>query len=186
MPDSHDFTLPLLVVLHMAMGIAMAGITLATGNISLKLAPLGEGVNFLAVANFVNALAAGIAPLLGGPIIDFFLDRQLSWTLNWSGPEGTIAFETLNLQQWDFLFLFSFLLGLYALHRLTLVREVGEVHERIVLLELVSAFGRELREFSTVATMRNFIEVAGVTQRRNPQSKAGNSSENGDDSATVV
>lgn len=166
LPDKHEFTLPLLVLLHICMGIAMAGITLATGNISLKLAPAGEGVNYLAVSNFVIAIAAGIAPLLGGPIVDFFVDRQLSWTLNWISPDGVFSLETINLQQWDFLFLMSFLLGLYALHRLTMIREVGEVSERMVLVELVSAFGRELREFSTVASIRNVISVAGVTRLR--------------------
>jgi MFS family permease len=166
LPELHVLTLPLLVLLHILMGVAMAGITLAMGNISLKLAPLGEGTNYLAAASFVTALAAGIAPMLSGPLVDFFVARRLSWTLTWTGPEGSFIIETLNLQQWDFLFMLSGLLGLYALHRLSMVREVGEIEEKMVLLELVSAFGREVRDFSTVATLRNFVVGAGVTFRR--------------------
>ena len=48
MPEKHVLTFPLLVALHVLMGVAMAGITLATGNIGLKLAPSGEGTSYLA------------------------------------------------------------------------------------------------------------------------------------------
>jgi len=44
------------------MGVAMAGVTLASGNIGLKLAPKGEATVYLASSNLVNSIAAGIAP----------------------------------------------------------------------------------------------------------------------------
>jgi len=161
LPDQHRFTLPLLIVLHALMGVAMAGITLATGNISLKLAPRGQGTSYLAATNFVSALAAGLAPLCSGHLVDFFVNRELSWTLRWTGPGRDYVLQTLNLRQWDFIFVLSFVAGLYALHRLTLVREVGEVEEKVVLHELVSAIGRELRDFSTVSGVRNIVTLTG-------------------------
>jgi hypothetical protein len=39
LPEKHFFTIPLLVAIHIFMGISMAGVTLASGNIGLKLAP---------------------------------------------------------------------------------------------------------------------------------------------------
>ncbi len=161
LPEPHPFTLPLLVVLHALMGVAMAGITLATGNISLKLAPRGQGTSYLAATNFVSALAAGLAPLCSGHLADFFVDRELSWTLRWTGPGRDYVFQTMNLRQWDFLFVLSFVAGLYALHRLAFVQEVGEVEEKVVLHELVSAIGRELRDFSTVSGFRNIVSMTG-------------------------
>ncbi len=168
MPDKHVLTFPLLVVLHILMGIAMAGITLAIGNIGLKLAPSGEGTGYLATTNFVSALAAGLAPIFSGRLVDFFVDRQIAWTIEYSGPGGISTIELINFQQWDFLFFFSFVIGLYAVHRLSMVTEAGEVEEKVVVVELFSALGRELREFSTVGTIRNVANlVPPKAERRN-------------------
>lgn len=166
MPDKHVLTFPLLVVLHVLMGVAMAGITLATGNIGLKLAPSGEGTSYLATTNFVSALAAGIAPMLSGRLVDFFVERELTWTIQYVGPQSVADIELINFQQWDFLFFISFVIGLYAVHRLSMITETGEVEEKVVVVELFSALGRELREFSTVGTIRNVVSLVPLRERR--------------------
>ena len=107
----------------------------------------------------MSALAAGVAPLLSGRLIDFFVARELTWTINYTSPKGVSAVELINFQEWDFLFFISFVIGLYAVHRLSMVIEKGEVEERIVIMELFSALGRELREFSTVGTIRNVVNL---------------------------
>ncbi|MGA7306550.1 MAG: MFS transporter [Rhodothermales bacterium] len=168
MPEKHFLTFPLLVTLHVLMGIAMAGITLATGNIGLKLAPKGEGISYLASINVFNALAAGLAPLFSGGLVDFFVTRRLSWTIQYASPTGQTTIDLLNFQQWDFLFFLSFVIGLYAVHRLSMVVEQGEVEEKVVVSELVAAFGRELREFSTVATIRNVANLVPLRSDRRP------------------
>lgn len=164
LPAKHAFTFPLLILLHVLMGVAMAGITLATGNISLKLAPKGQATNYLAVSNFVIAVAAGLAPLVGGFLADFFVDQELAWAVTWISGGAEVSGEVLSLRQWDFVFLISFLFGLYSLHRLSFVREEGTVEESVVLHELVSAIGRELREFSTVAAVRNLTPIVRLTR----------------------
>jgi MFS family permease len=158
-PDKHVLTLPLLIVLHVIMGVAMAGITLALGNIGLKLAPKDQGISYLASMNFVSAIAAGLAPIISGRLVDFFVERQLSWTIAYTSPRGVSSIELVNFQQWDFLFFVSLVVGLYGVHRLSLVVERGEVEERVVLVELVSALGREVRDFSTVAAIRNVLNI---------------------------
>jgi len=171
LPDKHFLTFPLLVTLHLFMGIAMAGITLATGNIGLKLAPRGQGISYLASINVVNAMAAGFAPIIAGGLVDFFVERQLSWTIQYAGPSGKTAIDLINFQQWDFLFFLSFVVGLYAIHRLSMVVEAGEVEERVVVSELVAAFGRELREFSTVGTIRNVVNLVPLRSNRSERDK---------------
>jgi MFS family permease len=42
MPEKYVLTFPLLVAIHIFMGISTAGVTLASGNIGLKLAPKGQ------------------------------------------------------------------------------------------------------------------------------------------------
>ncbi|PIS26917.1 MAG: MFS transporter [bacterium (Candidatus Stahlbacteria) CG08_land_8_20_14_0_20_40_26] len=158
LPGKYILTIPLLVVIHIFMGISTAGVTLASGNIGLKLAPKGQATAYLATNSLVNSLAAGIAPVLGGKFADFFAGRELSWVLKWTSPGGGLTFQTLNLQQWDFFFVFAFLIGLYSIHRLAMVKEVGEVKEKIVLQELVSEIRKEMRNLSTAGGLRQVIQ----------------------------
>lgn len=155
LPEKHALTIPLLVVIHLFLGISTAGVTLSSGNIGLKLAPKGQATAYLAATSFVTSLSAGIAPILGGLFANFFASRELSWTLAWKSPGGELLFQTLNLEHWDFLFFFAFLLGLYSLHRLSLVREIGEVEEKVILQELFSVVGRELKDISTAFGLRD-------------------------------
>jgi MFS family permease len=145
LPDKHALTIPLLVAIHALMGISTAGVTLASANIALKLAPKGEATPYLAAGNLVNSLAAGIAPMLGGKFVDFFAARQLSWTLTWTSPGRELTFHTLDFKHWDFFFALAFLIGLYSIHRLSAVREVGEVKEEVVFQELASEIRKEFR-----------------------------------------
>ncbi|MCC7566258.1 MAG: MFS transporter [Methanomicrobiaceae archaeon] len=158
LPDVYILTIPLLIAIHIVMGISLAGVSLASGNISLRLAPQGQATSYLGATTFVNSLAAGIAPILGGIFVDFFVERELIWTLVYRSPEQQLAFVTLDLQQWDFFFFIAFLIGLYSLHRLALVREEGEAKERIVVDELFAEVKREMRNFSPAGGLREMVK----------------------------
>ncbi|MBF0333817.1 MAG: MFS transporter [Alphaproteobacteria bacterium] len=153
-PQRHALTVPLLFLIHIAMGTASAGITLASGNICLKLAPQGRATAFLATSSMVNSLAAGIAPIIGGIFADDFVARELALVIRWASSGETGEFLTLRFRHWDFFFAFAALLGIYALHRLTLVREEGQPHEKILLQELMMDARRTMRNLSPVAGLR--------------------------------
>ncbi len=157
MPEKHLLTIPLLIAIHIFMGISTAGVTLASGNIGLKLAPKGEATAYLAANNLVNSLAAGVAPVLGGTFADFFAECQLSLVFKWTSPGKELVFQTINFQHWDFFFLFAFLIGLYCIHRLTKVKEIGEVEEEIVVRELITQVRRNMRNLSTVGGLRQMV-----------------------------
>ncbi len=158
LPDVYVLTMPLLIVIHIVMGISLAGVSLASGNISLKMAPQGQATSYLAASTFTNSIAAGIAPILGGLTIDFFAERELIWTLVWKDPVRELAFVTLDLQQWDFFFFFAFLIGLYSLHRLSMVGEEGEAKEQVIVEELVSEVRRDMRNFSPAGGLRDLVK----------------------------
>ncbi|KPK77799.1 MAG: MFS transporter [Phycisphaerae bacterium SM23_30] len=166
MPEKYFLTLPLLIIIHVCMGISAAGVTLATGNIGLKLAPQGKATAYLAANTMINSLAAGIAPILGGKFADFFAARQLDWTLKYTSPTREISFPTLNLQQWDFFFVLAFILGLYSLHRLSIVKEIGEVEEEIVMQELVTEVKLQVRTISSVAGLRHMVSLPVIILSR--------------------
>ena len=157
-PDRHVLTIPLLIAIHVATGVASAGVTLASGNITLKLAPRGDATAYLAASSLVNSLAAGTASMVGGLTADFFLSRQLSVLVRWHEPSRDVEITALNFLQWDFFFLFAAVIGLYALHRLSLVREEGHVKERVVLDALFQRALRGMRNLSTVAGLRAATE----------------------------
>ncbi len=157
MPDKYFLTIPLLIAIHGVMGLASAGVSLASGNISMKLAPEGQATAYLATNTIVNSVAAGIAPILGGKFADFFSGRQLAWTLEYTSPGGKFHLPTLNLQQWDFFFALAFLTGLYSLHRLSMVKEAGEVEEKIVTQELVAQVRSQVRILSSIEGLRQMV-----------------------------
>ena len=96
--------------------------------------------------------------MLGGLTADFFLSRKLSVLMRWHEPSGDVEITALNFVQWDFFFLSAAVIGLYALHRLTLVREEGHVKERVVLDALFQSARRGMRNLSTVAGLRTATE----------------------------
>lgn len=141
-----------LVVLHVLMGAAGAGVALASGNIVMKLSPPGAATSYMATNALVGAIAAGLAPMVGGAAADFFGRRRLELQLTWFSPNGSNRLLGVTFSHWEFFFLLSAFLGLYAIHRLSRVHESGSVQ------------GREVAEqiwVNAVRTLRNASSVAG-------------------------
>ncbi|MGD8628059.1 MAG: MFS transporter [bacterium] len=156
LPGRYDLTLPLLVLIHVLMGISTAGVTLGSGNIGLKLAPRGKATTYLAAYTLVNSMAAGIAPAVGGLFADFFEVRELSWVMHWSSPKTEVYIQTLNFQHWDFFFFIAFIIGLFSLHRLSHVKEEGEIKESVAVQHFLAEIRRNVRNFSTAGGLRQF------------------------------
>jgi MFS family permease len=150
-----------LIVLHALMGAAVAGVTLATTNIALKLSPKGHATAYVATSALTSSLAAGIAPILGGLFADFFAARQFELLLRWTSPNGTVLLSPLRLSNWDFYFLIAGALGLYALHRLSLVQEEGHIERREMVQQLVGQTRRVVRNLGTVSGLRAVTELPG-------------------------
>ncbi|WP_332445380.1 MFS transporter [Dehalococcoides mccartyi] len=144
MPERYFLTIPLLVVLHVFAGIAMAGVNLTVSTIGLKLAPSGEAVSYLASASIATNLGTGLGPLIGGVVAQFFDSRYLNFTLTWADQTGTTQLPVLLLNGLDFLFAIAFIMGLATIGLLTSLREEGEVGSEIVLNSLLNP----TREFS--------------------------------------
>ena len=88
-PERHALTVPMLVVLHLLMGGASAGIGLGTGTIGLRLARADDATSYLAALGLFGALAAGIAPIVGGALSTWFADKELALLLHWgAGGSG--------------------------------------------------------------------------------------------------
>jgi MFS family permease len=126
-----------LVLVALVMGVASAGVALASDGITQKLSPPGAAASFLATNGLISAAAAGVASILGGLTADAFAQRALALALQWKGPHYDAAMQ-LAIHHWDFYFLISALLGLYALHRMTLIREEGELDRRTMISRMLA------------------------------------------------
>ena len=89
-PERHFLTLPLLGVLHVFAGVAGAGVGLTTSTLTLKVAPEGKATPFLGVAGIAASVGAGIGPIAGGLMADFFSDRSLGLDFTWTSPSGVL------------------------------------------------------------------------------------------------
>jgi MFS family permease len=142
--------LTLLCMLHVFMGAATGGIALATGNLSLKLAPQGQGTSYLAVVGIVSAFAGGLAPLVAGAVAEQLADRELSMVLRWAEPGSAHEVVVVALEHWEFLFALSALAGLYVLHALSRVGEDGQTSERLVIQQFVIEAARVVGNLSSI------------------------------------
>ena len=160
MPEVYVLTIPLLVGIHVLSGIATAGVNLCAGNLALKLAPYGKGGAYLAVNALVSGLAATVSPVMAGFSADWFETKQMTLTLRLASTAaegGAFEMPAMDIRGLDFLFLIAFALGLYCMHRLTSVRERGEVEEAEMRRALIDEMGRAVRQVSTVAGVRQIF-----------------------------
>ena len=153
-----------LVLLHLVMGATIAGVTLTSTNIALKLSPKGSATAYVATNAMVTAIAAGLAPILGGLLAEFFAKRRLELVARWTGPNGDLALPIV-LSQWDFYFLIAGIIGLYAVHRLSLVEERGEIERREMVGQLLNETRRTIRNISSVAGLRAATDLPGALLR---------------------
>ncbi len=159
MPEKYFLTIPLLFAIHILSGISTAGVSIASGNIAMKLSPEATSYAYMTVFGIVGAAAGSLAPMIGGTIADFFSVRELSLSFNWSDPTRTISMYALNFKALDFLFLLSFMVGLYAIHRLSSVKEEGEVNEKFVLEQLKEGVTQPFKHMSSVSGMRRMATM---------------------------
>ncbi|WP_181814665.1 MFS transporter [Sphingomonas aracearum] len=142
-----------LVLLHGVMGATIAGVTLTSTNIALKLSPKGSATAYVATNALVTAIAAGLAPILGGLLAQVFAVRQFEVIVRWTEPGGSFVLPVV-LAQWDFYFLIAGLIGTYAIHRLSLVEEHGEIERREMMGQVLAEARRTIRNISSVAGLR--------------------------------
>jgi MFS family permease len=172
-PERHALTMPLLILLHITMGIATAGTVLGTSNIAIRLAPKDAASSYLATSNVANSISAGIAPILGGQFADFFAERKLSLLCNWTSPGTEVTVHAFKLTHWDFFFLLAFLIGLVSIHLLRGVEEKGEVKRQVIFQEFIYEVGRSARNLSTVGGLLQMTQIPLPFRRNSKNEKNG-------------
>jgi MFS family permease len=162
---SRQLQLLLVFMLHGLMGAASGGISLATGNLGLKLAPQGRGTAYLAVIGLVSAAAGGVAPLAGGALAEWFSSRNFAVILRWASGSQAQEFTVIGFAHWEFLFAISAALGLYVMHATSRVQEGPQISERVVIQELALEAMRTVNHLSSIGgvlgSVFSFARIGG-------------------------
>ncbi|MCY3690775.1 MAG: MFS transporter [Chloroflexota bacterium] len=149
-PERHLLTIPLLTVLHVFAGVATAGIQLTVQTIALKTAPEGSATPYIGIAGIGTGLGAGIGPIVGGALADFFDNHLFRIDLSWTSADGVLELPALTLTGIDFLFVVSFCLGVVTLNLLAQLREEGAADREVAMRELIGGMDPVLRAVSSV------------------------------------
>ena len=160
LPGPYWLTIPLLIFIHVFTGISLAGATLSLSNISLKLAPKGKANWYLAVTTLFTSIPLGIAPIIGGLCANYFELSEFYWTLNWTSPNNNGSIQILNLQGLDFFFIIAIIIGIFALHRLALVKEKGDVDNKIIRNEFLLELRKSLRSLFRIRNSKEPLIAA--------------------------
>nr|WP_294504460.1 MFS transporter [uncultured Rhodopila sp.] len=149
----------LLLGIHILMGVATAGVALASANIAMKLSPAGQATAYLASNNVVSSICASAAPIIGGLCADFFARHDLSLAFTWKGGGTTLTVPLLNLHALTFLFGIAAVVGLYSLHRLALVEETSGSADRLLLRHLLLEARRSVHSLSSAAGLLRVVKA---------------------------
>ena len=158
-PWVQPMTLYLLFAVHVLMGIATAGVALASGNIAMKLSPAGEATAFLAASSVVSASCAAVAPMIGGLCADYFAAHALTLAVTWKGGANEVTLPVLDFRSWTFLFGISALVGLFSLHRLSFVRETGGTSDPLLTRDLLLEARRSIHSVSSAAGLLRVVRL---------------------------
>jgi MFS family permease len=150
-------TFEMLFVIHMLMGIATAGVALASNNIAMKLSPRGQATAYLATNSVVTSAFAAVAPITGGLAADFFASHQLTFGFTWAGGAQALTLQVLDFHGWTFYFGIAFLVGLYSLHRLSFIDEVAGTTDPLLLRQFLLEARRSVLNLSSAAGLLRVV-----------------------------
>ena len=121
--EPHAFTLPLLAAIQLATGMAMSGMRLAVGKVTLKMSPAAHTHIYAGVLDIVAGLTGAIAPIGGGWLADFFIKRHFEVVVSWTGPATSLGFHIMSIQGLNFVFLIAAFFGAITLQWLSFIDE---------------------------------------------------------------
>lgn len=157
----------LLAVIHIMMGIANAGINLSITNLGLKLSPKESAIVYLSARNMVLSFFGSIAPLIGGKLADYFMDRSLTINAEWISPDFEKVFFLVSLHEWNFLFLIGAGVALIAVELLVHVKEVGEVEKSLVKRIMRHGVRTRVKDFFVIGILISWHEhLWDIVKRR--------------------
>lgn len=125
--------LVLLVVIHLFLGVGIAGVLLASQVIALKLAPKHLTTSYAATLTMIGSVAAGVASIMGGWVADKLANQHVDFMISWNALGDKDIVKIYSVGGLDFLFVLAALLVLVTSPLLATVVEQGTVSREVVM-----------------------------------------------------
>ncbi|MEC9291693.1 MAG: MFS transporter [Pseudomonadota bacterium] len=168
LPEPHPYTIPVLILIHLLIGVGLSGVILSTQVIALKIAPREKASSYMATSTMLSSLSAGIASIAGGYFVEKLDGYSLGLKFLWTTPADATAVVAYDMRNYDFLFVGAAILILLIIPLLATIKEEGKVRpEEIRKLMRSRAMGM-FRSFTTVAGLRQLTTypMSRVVERR--------------------
>ncbi|MBI1364190.1 MAG: MFS transporter [Proteobacteria bacterium] len=162
LPEKHMFTVPLLLIIHMLMGVGLAGVTLSTAVISLKLAPKNKVTGYAATAALLANMAAAAAALSGGWLADKLDQMHLVVHIEWQSSTESGDMTAYSLHGYEFLFCLAALLVLMSTPLLGRIQEKGKAPKEVVTRLMQQKTSNMFRSVSSVSGWRHLMSYPYV------------------------
>jgi MFS family permease len=132
-PGQHTLMIPLLVILHVFVGIAVGGINLTTETLSFKLAPHGKSTSYLTSASLAESAGIGLGALAGGFLADLLTERTLVINISSTSPFQSINLDYIQFTGYHLHFAIALIVGLITLRTIKPVIEKGATRKEAIL-----------------------------------------------------
>jgi MFS family permease len=159
LPWVQAMALYVLFTIHILMGISTAGVALASNNLAMRLSPRGEATSYLAANSVITSVCAAVAPIIGGLSVDFFASHRLTLGFTWEGGARDVTLQVLNFHEWTFFFAIACLVGIYSIHRLSLIEEATGGSDRLLLRDLLLEARRSMHSLSSAAGLLRVVRM---------------------------
>jgi len=145
MPEKHHLTPLLLISIYILDGFYSGISGIAFMNMIAKMTPRGSSASYYAVHNVVVSLFAAIGSISGGIIASAFLSANFAIRIDIESSLGFVDIPAIHLANYDFLFVISAVLSLFAAKLLRFFKEEGESSEDIVKKEIRHAVVHDIQ-----------------------------------------
>jgi hypothetical protein len=95
--------------------------------------------------------------MAGGLMADFFATHNLTWDIQWKGPNGISTFHLLELQNWNFFFIISAVLALLSIRLVKKINEAGEARKEMVAIVMRKSVKRGIRKNMSSESLKDRI-----------------------------
>ncbi|MFA5860442.1 MAG: MFS transporter [Candidatus Thermoplasmatota archaeon] len=165
--DTRTSSLVVLAGVHIVMGASLAAVEISLGKLIARAAPFNRAGGFLAVAGMARALGSGLGVLVAGLVAGLASVSSLAFVVQWTGAGGVDTLGTIRVGHFDFVFVLSALLMLYATHRVLGLDE-PEVRGHVNMIRELHVELSGLSPFRGARSIGRFAHHAGrlIRERR--------------------
>jgi len=153
---TNTLVIPILAVLQVFLGIALAGISLTVETLSFKLAPHGRATSYLTGASLAESAGTGLGALAGGFLAELLSEHIYVLDISRVNLCYGVHIDPILMTGYHLLFVIGFLISLITLRTLKSVMEKGVTRREAVLPVLIEDIGKLYSQVNRDQKMDNF------------------------------